>query len=183
MYKSLSEAMQERQRRNIEFSHSNTGGIDDTVWARNVRQQIDIGVSDDPEDERVRLLALKIEFQNKARKLTETIALAERQFHRNGQRAKEYDHWHQKRSIYLDSLSEIDQKLAAIKLKVKRKSEEKELARQQTQRESKQQLPDDCQSETLADVFMEMAKEMLADPVYQRVLIAAVHRLRERHGQ
>jgi len=31
----------------------------------------------------------------------------------------------------------------------------------------------------MGETFMQLAKEMLADPVYQRVMVAAIHRMRE----
>jgi hypothetical protein len=188
MYKSLSEAMQERQRRNIATSTRNTAGVDETVWKNNDNkpqpkpkpppvEPPEVAL-DDPDEERVRLVALKLELENSQRKVVNDIGWADRNYRRHGRRADNYHDLLRQRDANLDRLNELQQKLVAIKLKVRRKAEDADRKRTEARKQATT-----LDGGTLAETFMQLAKEMLADPVYQRVMVAAIHRLRERAGK
>src|SRR6516164_1639101 len=97
MYKKASDGAQSTTRRHPLLDTANTGGIDDSVWARKIRTEINDTALDDPQAERDRLVMLKRSLEDKVRLLGETIGNAQRAFMRSGARSSHFGRWHDER--------------------------------------------------------------------------------------
>jgi hypothetical protein len=161
MYKKLSEWQQDQSRRAAVVSHENTGGVDPTAF-----KQTDETKESDGADERDRLVLRKREIEHAVRMLRESIAHAQRQFAKTQQFEPHYNQWIATRSRLINELMDIDRSL--MRLRVKFRREKKENESQKTTRDLSYEA-----------VFVRVAKEILADPVYDRICVATIHRLRE----
>jgi hypothetical protein len=161
MYKRASIGAQGRARGHG-IDRSNSGGVDETVW-RVPADKLEMLA------ERDRLGLEKTELQDRVRRLGETIRMAQHNFHRDGVRSHHYADWQTERSDLISHGLEIDRKLAALRKRLREIAE----AEHVEHKERRERL-----GGSLEAVFMTLAKEMLAGPVYDRIMFAAYHRVK-----
>lgn len=150
MFKGLSNNTQTRQRRGALESRANTGGVDETVFR-------------DPQEHRAQLVLKKGELQTKSSALNAQIKLARRRytFREPGTvPLRTVERWEIERQGICAQITALDKRLTEMKVDL---SAVKERER-----------------DGFAETFKEVAREMLAEPVFQRLITATIHRCGER---
>lgn len=160
MYKKLSEWQQERRDKPQRPDPRNTHGVDPTVWSKSAPAPPSADTAKDPI---VELAQIRIELTEVNRKIRSSQAVFNGQSGRSLSRAEYYALLHRKDRL-TPRLQELEMQCAMAKYERRIADDQKDLLEAQAVKV------------TLATVFMDMAKEMLADQVYQRIFIAAVHR-------
>jgi hypothetical protein len=180
MYKKLSDWQQDRQKERGLLDTKNRHGVDATVWKQpaeseggsnerpSIAQAPKAPPAMSPEDAVVELSKLKAEVME----LNETLQLSEARYTGRAPgaplRGDEYQRLLRRKSelgrrrLWLESLLSVAR-----------------AARRSTAK-AEDALKAETRKATIAETFMDLAKEMLAHDVYQRVLIASVHRHRDK---
>jgi hypothetical protein len=151
MFKRTSENMQSRQRRQSLDSRDNSAGIDETVFK-------------DPEEQRAQLIIQKGELQSKSSSLNAQIKLARRRytFREPGTvPLRTVERWEIERQGICAQITAIDKRLTEMKVDYSAASRRRR------------------EADGFAETFKEVAREMLADPVFQRLITATIHRCGE----
>lgn len=157
MFKAASSNAVSRDRRLVTESRENTAGIDPSVFRRE-------------KTEKESLISQKLLLQQKSGKLKAQIALAKKRhsLNMNGQVAHAIVlKWELERSHIGVEIAEVEKRLADLKFEARMAA-----ADAMAKNEKKEDGFD--------RVFKQMAKEMLAGPVYDRIVLATIHRLGER---
>jgi hypothetical protein len=157
MYKKSSHNQQSRTERTAEFGTRNNGGVDPTAFAV------------DYDTERNRLLCRKLDVEDGIRsaKQREVSAMAAHRAHR--ETALSYQMFKKIQQDIVDLQTELrDIEKSLMRLKQERRTFE--IGRQHSTREKRVGFD---------AAFHMMAKSILARPVYERVMIAAIHYLGE----
>jgi hypothetical protein len=176
MYKNASQDRQAATRRHPMLDRSNSGGVDDSVWSKRLNREMGSGVLDDVYAERQRLVKLKLDYEDRVRRLSNDISEAQRRYNTHSERNSNYGRWMSERNSYVEAMHQLNKKLSDCKVKL----------RERADREYEDRKSSQLDRGGLETAFMQLAKEMLAGPVYDRVMIAALHRVQEqfeaKHG-
>lgn len=170
MYKKSSDHSQAHTTRVAQFSHANEHGIDPTAFDNVLVKE---------ELRRVELVTEKRRLEESMVSLKRQIESAEHNYrHHTGALSAELYHKLQaKKADTLAQLGEIERELAVIKVNARIRADEEHRARQQHHAE----IVNPSAPDGFNDIFHEIAHEMLAGPVYDRIALATIHRLSERH--
>lgn len=150
MFKSTADNTQSRVRRAVTDNRANIHGIDGAVF-------------DALQSDRDRALQELRAVEDKSSKLRGQIALARRrhQFNEKGQVSAGQVHaWEVEHEKLKQKITAIHKRLTEL-------------------RYDKRQFSDEAHrrdNESFGKVFQAMAKEMLAGPIYERILVATIHR-------
>jgi len=153
MFKKTSDNTQHRERAKAEHSRTNTGGIDPTAFI----------TTDELLQQRVRLVTRKQEIERAQGKIKSQFSEAGRRLHTEGKSMPPgvISRWKKEQERLREEKQAIEAELQAIKAATLQKINQQE-------------------EEKWKDynyVFRVMAKDMLAGEVYQRIEIAALHRM------
>lgn len=111
------------------------------------------------DNQRDRSAMRKKTFETQLVKLNEQIHRAQRDFHRTHRRHPAFDRWQKDRARIIVEIRDLDRELTNIRNTRRKMGAEYE--------------------RTFERMFMKMSKEMLAGPVYDRILTATIHRTKE----
>lgn len=157
MFKKTSQSTQSRVFRTATESRKNEAGIDPASFQGKVEESL--------ESRKNRIIREKMQAETKLAMLNNSIAQAKNNFTTNSRNQAGYDFLakaQSQRGALIRKVSWCQRQVAEIK--------REELA---------QRNEEVIEEQRFSDVFMEMAREMLAEPVYNRIMVAAVHRQRE----
>ena len=157
MFKTTSNNMQSRDRRAVTEHTGNTAGIDESVWKPN----------DETRVQRADLVAKKQKLEIEISRLNANIAEAQiRRGSFNHGRAVRVDHladWHARKAELVREMQSVEAALSKIRLAMSHRKPQED--------------------RTFERTFMVVAKEMLAEPVYQRIITATLHRAAEQDAE
>ena len=153
MFKKTSDNTQGRERRKALDTTTNSGGVDETAFAHDPKSRAELRRS---------LIVKKQALEAKNRLLNRNIALAKRRFTYREPGAVSYEtvrRWELEKSNISSEITRIDSLITKIKFELIVSAE--------------------AEQKTFAETFKDMARELLADDVFQRILIATIHRIGE----
>lgn len=159
MFKKSSDSSQSRALRSVVDSRKNSAGVDPGSFRQGQTEE-SLG------SRKKRILQEKTAVEGRLAALNHSIAQAKNNHRHNSPRQTGYD-WlaiaASQRLALIRKVNWCQNQLAEIKTE--------ELATQETR---------EVQIRGIPDFFMELAEELLAKPVFDRVLVAAIHRQRGR---
>jgi hypothetical protein len=156
MFKKTSNAMQSRQRRSVTETTKNTSGVDKSVWKSR----------DEDQSERSRLIFAKKEVEAKLSKIKRDILSANVRYHNHAGKpltSSQYQGLLMRKEILVNELNELDKRLLELRLNGDARR--------------------NIETNNFGTEFKIMAKELLAEEVYNRIVYATIHRLSEMDGE
>ncbi len=150
MFKSTSQNMQARARNNV-VENTKNASVDVTAY--------------EAANQRDRLVMQKRELEIKVRGLTDTIKHAQRNYNVTGNRmnSHSFGRWMKEKNEAIAALLDIERQLSSLRLKRRILAEDVDAEREKR----------------FERMFMRMAKELLAHPVYERIIRATIHQVSE----
>jgi hypothetical protein len=176
MYKNASQNQQSRTERQAEFGHDNAHGVDPDAFATSAmtdRAERLFAV----EQKRHLVVERKHNAENKLRQLTGQISRAVTA-HRYGKptaiSASMFQALHLQKEQAADDLRAIELELSQLRFDKQQIAFDEEREKKKTAGNSKRD-----RKESFESVFVDMARTILATPVFDRVATATIHRLAE----
>lgn len=151
MFKKTSANSQSRERRKALDTTANSAGIDEAAFAHDTT---------DPAELRRSLILKKKALEEKSSLLNRNIALAKRRYNFREPGTVNIEtirRWETEKANLSSQITRMDSLITKIKFDLAIKS--------------------DAEHRTFAETFKDMAREILADEVFQRILIATIHRI------
>jgi hypothetical protein len=156
MFKRASENSQSRTDRAAVHNRTNESGVDPAAFA---------AAHADPEVDRAKLIRDKTDAEAKLALINAQLRRAKGAFTGNTRNQSGHEivaKWESQRATLVGRLNRMNALLSQMNFDRKTKHAD-----------------DEAQHDNLPKVFMAMAREMLADEIYNRVFVAAVHRMRD----
>ena len=171
MFKKASDNAQSRTDRNAEFSRHNEAGADPSAFATHPKSRSSMSMD---ALERERILCV-----NRKQDLEEKMSLCRLQIDRAERAFRDHSENKLSQQLYQKLLNDRDDITARL-FQANKEVRANNLALSDLRRvEQKPRLKPD-RRETFANVFYEIAKEMLATSVVNRITSATIHRIGER---